>query len=212
MIVMKRPEDFGFIIKKHFHASKRVEASGTYWQWAGGWVTAMHVLKEQERKLPPFVSGEIMAGTGVIDAALIGCNLSSMARPREPKRGERLYTWGYPHASGHLSERVMRVHYKRDVSGSDGYVTPTWIAKMENPPLILSHDAYEHIYYQPVGGGMSGSPVVSEYGEPLGILVTTNSTADLNSDGIDDASCDFVALADVYDVFVDFYNDMPNIV
>jgi len=47
---------------------------------------------------------------------------------------------------------------------------------------------------------MSGGPVVdADSGEPLGIIITRNSPADLNNDRDPDESCDFIALSAVWE-------------
>ena len=63
----------------------------------------------------------------------------------------------------------------------------TWITHIEMPD-------------EPVVTGMSGGPVIDiATGEPIGIIITRNSPADLNNDRDPDESCDFIALSAVWD-------------
>lgn len=53
---------------------------------------------------------------------------------------------------------------------------------------------------EPVVVGMSGGPVIDvATGQPVGITITRNSPADLNSDRDPDESADFIALSVVWD-------------
>ncbi len=62
-----------------------------------------------------------------------------------------------------------------------------WIAHIRDPD-------------EPVVTGMSGGPVIdTETGEPIGIIITRNSPADLNNDRDPDESADFIALSSVWD-------------
>jgi len=75
--------------------------------------------------------------------------------------------------------RVGKVYYER--------LPGTWIAHIENPD-------------EPVVTGMSGGPVIdAKTGEPIGIIITRNSPADLNNDRDPDESCDFISLAALWD-------------
>ena len=63
----------------------------------------------------------------------------------------------------------------------------TWIAHIHEPD-------------EPVVTVMSGGPVIDALtGQPLGIIITRNSPADLNNDRDPDESCDFIALSSVWD-------------
>ena len=53
-----------------------------------------------------------------------------------------------------------------------------------------------------VVGGMSGGIVTDTELNPVGILVTQNSPADLNGDGALENSVDIVGLADAYQVLL----------
>ena len=61
----------------------------------------------------------------------------------------------------------------------------TWIARIITPD-------------EPVVTGMSGGAVMDASGQPIGILITRNSPADLNNDRDPDESFDFISLAGVW--------------
>jgi len=128
--------------------------------------------------LPPFASGGLISWPGGLDGAAIGCGLPS-APPPSPIRGQEVIIQGFPAGSRHLETRRGTVYFER---------TPgTWIAHIMDPD-------------EPVVVGMSGGAVLDTVsGEPIGIVITRNSPADLNSDRDPDESCDFVSLAALWE-------------
>jgi len=55
--------------------------------------------------------------------------------------------------------------------------------------------------------GMSGGPVIDlKTDQPIGILITRNSPADLDKDQIPDQSCDFISLSSVWYVLNSNHN------
>ena len=165
-------------IKRHFGM-----AWGTYWTHCGVGLSADHVFREVRTTLPEGFE-EAVSRDPRIDVAWLGewaCDA-----PEEPREGQRVIIVGFPAGADEPSHRDAVVYFKRSVSGSDGYETPTWIAIMEETTD------------EPVVGGMSGSPVIDrETGEPVGILVTSNSPTELDSSRLGmEFSADFVALTD----------------
>ena len=164
-------------VRRHFYNERSFQTFATFFRLWDGWATAGHCLTETNGLLPPFAEGEADSWPDGLDAALIGCRLPDAAPPA-PEEGQRVVAMGYPAGSRHLETRNGAVYISR--------LPGQWIVKMD--------DADE-----PVVTGMSGGPVIdAATGEPLGILITRNSPADLDSDGDADESYDFTALADVW--------------
>lgn len=194
------PQDFGIAVKPYFYEGKRGFAPGTFWTWWGGLITAAHVITEQEGNAPYFSKGDIQTGEGIIDAALIGCDLAGVPRPREPKEKERLFVYGWPNASGYMTERISTAYLKRGTP-SEGYHVSSWIGEIDElPSPVLAFDGPIGVRYQPVGKGMSGGLILAEDG-PIGILTALTSPFDIDRDGDLDQFYDFTALSDVWDFF-----------
>ena len=130
--------------------------------------------------LPPFAAGELLSWPEGLDAALIGTRLPKR-KPPAPRRGQEVICKGYPAGSRSLEVRHGNVYIER-MAGSG-----TWIAHIKSPD-------------EPVVTGMSGGPVIDALTqEPIGIIITRNSPADLNNDRDPDESCDFIALSAVWE-------------
>lgn len=167
-------------IRRHFYNEPRFQCYATFFPHWGGWITAGHCITEAGELPPPFAKGDIISWPGGLDAALLGCKRPAQ-RPSAPIIGQEVILQGYPAGSRHLEHRSGHVYIERG-SGSG-----TWIAHIETPD-------------EPVVSGMSGGPVINaDTGEPIGIIITRNSPADLNNDRDPDESCDFIALSSVWD-------------
>lgn len=128
--------------------------------------------------LPPFAGGDFTTWPDGLDAAILGCKLPAK-RPADPVIGREVICKGFPAGARHLEIRRGKVYYQRQPG--------TWIAHIKTPD-------------EPVVTGMSGGPVIdAATGEPIGIIITRNSPADLNNDRDPDESCDFIALSAVWD-------------
>ena len=167
---------------------------GTYWKHCGGWFTADHVHTAMNLEAPKFVRGTVVRAPGVIDAVWYGKNWSCGA-PISPKVDMPVYVLGYPGGSDKPTLREGTVHFQRVESGSAGYQTGTWIVVFEpREDAGISGEA--------VVSGMSGGIVTDYNFNPVGILVTQNSPADLNGDGVLEQSVDIVGLDDAYHVLI----------
>ena len=184
-------------VLKWLYKDNQTRNSGTCWELWGGHVTADHVFLGARRNLPHFARGSAIRAEGIIDAALFGCTIPPQ-KPRLPIRGEVVTVSGYPAGCGTLEHRYATVHAHRNSRGDPNYSTPTWVGKIDQPtpPHLPDDTLFDSVY-----GGMSGGLVSASDGTPLGILVTQNGLADLDGDGWTDDSFDFVALADVWEVF-----------
>ncbi len=185
--------------RRYFRMTNTSANHGTFWPIWGGWITADHVHTGAAHLAPPFAGGDIMRSPDIIDVCMYGTK--KPLRPRDIQPGERLEVFGFPGGSEFLSVRFGKVHAKRTSGGSPGYSQPTWIGHIDDRPAPYGPDQEIGSMYEPVVGGMSGGLVQAPDGEALGVLVTQNGLADLDGDGDSDNSFDFVALADVYDVF-----------
>jgi hypothetical protein len=164
-------------VRRHFYNERGFQTYGSFFAWWDGWITAGHVITEAADLVPPFCQGDCITWPDGLDAALIGCTLPLIA-PDPPRAGQDVIIKGYPAGSRHIEERRGAVYFER----SPG----TWIAHIKTPD-------------EPVVTGMSGGMVMDAQTEfPIGILITRNSPADLNSDRDPDESADFVALCDVW--------------
>ena len=134
MTAIPDPANSGFDVRRYFHTDSAGQAPGTYWNLWGGHVSANHVYEGQSHTIPPFTSGNVMAGTGLIDAVLVGCDLSGEPRPRAPQDDEQVFLYGYPGGSGVLSARVGIARFKRSASGDAKYTIPTWTCMMAERP------------------------------------------------------------------------------
>lgn len=126
-------------------------------------------------------------------------------QPRKPIEGERIYIYGAPQGQSQVSSRIARVYLKRstasNIAGEGGFSTPTWIARIDEMPLVVQPDTLAADNYGPVAPGMSGGMIISKRKEPLGVLVMATSPADLNHNGINEQYCDFVSLHDIWQIF-----------
>ena len=128
--------------------------------------------------LPPFAGGELMSWPEGLDVALLGCSLPA-SRPKDPVIGQQVICKGFPAGARAVEQRRGKVYFERNPG--------TWITHIQIPD-------------EPVVTGMSGGPVIDlQTGEPIGIIITRNSPADLNNDRDPDESCDFIALSAVWD-------------
>jgi len=134
-------------------------------------------MTETNDLLPPFANGSFSTWPEGLDAALLGCRLPAK-RPKDPVIGQQVACQGFPAGSRHIETRMGKVYFERNPG--------TWIVHIKTPD-------------EPVVTGMSGGPVVdAASGEPIGIIITRNSPADLNNDRDPDESCDFISLAAVW--------------
>ena len=142
-------------------------------------MSAGHCLTEAQDHLPKFAKGQsFVKWPDGLDAALVGCNLPA-ERPADPNLGQDVILQGYPAGCRHIEERTGRVYFER----SPGQ----WISHILEPD-------------EPVVTGMSGGPVIdAKTRQPIGIIITRNSPADLNNDRDPDESADFIALSAVWD-------------
>ncbi len=171
-------------VRRHFYNQPSFQTYGSFFAHWGGWITAGHVLTSAADIIPPFANGHVQSWPLGLDAAVMGCTLPSQP-PKPPRMGQRVIIKGYPAGSRYLEERQAKVYYERK-SATEFGSSSTWIAH------ILLPD-------EPVVTGMSGGVVVDAQSNiPIGILITRNSPADLDSDQDPDESCDFVALSDVW--------------
>ena len=167
------------IVRRHFYNERGFQTYGSFFSCWGGMITAGHVLSEAQDKLPPFARGPVDTWPEGLDAALMGCALPEICPP-VPTAGQHVKCIGYPAGSRHIEERQAKIYLERP--GALGQ----WIAH------ILSPD-------EPVVSGMSGGAVIDSHSkEPIGILITRNSPADLNNDRDPDESFDFISLASVW--------------
>lgn len=167
---------------------------GTYWKYCGGWFTADHVHEAMGLDAPRFVSAQVVRAPGIVDAAWYGKKWTC-GMPASPILGSSVYVLGYPGGSDKPTLRQGKVHFQREESGSEGYQMGTWIIVFEpRDDAGISGEA--------VVLGMSGGIVTDTELNPVGILVTQNSPADLDGDGALDQSVDIVALSDAYQVLI----------
>lgn len=183
-------------IVKRFDVTRGVSDTsyGTYWKHCGGWFTADHVHTAMNLEAPKFVRGNVVRAPGVIDAVWYGKKWSCGA-PINLELGMAVYVLGYPGGSDKPTLREGTVHFQRLESGSDGYQIGTWI-------VVFEPRGNAGISGEAVVSGMSGGIVTDADLNPVGILVTQNSPADLNGDGVLEQSVDIVSLADAYQVLI----------
>ncbi|MEP3892347.1 MAG: serine protease [Hellea sp.] len=168
----------GLDIRRHFYNERGFQCYASFFAYWGGWVTAGHCMTETNDLLPPFASGSFTTWPEGLDAAILGCRLPE-TRPKDPVIGQKVICKGFPAGARNLETRRGFVYFERNPG--------TWITHIEIPD-------------EPVVTGMSGGPVIDETtGEPIGIIITRNSPADLNNDRDPDESYDFIALSAVWD-------------
>ena len=171
----------GAEVYRHFYNERGFQCFASFFPLWGGWATAGHVLTEAGHLWPEFThcEGEAQLWPGGLDAALNGCALPNHP-PADPTEGQEIIACGYPAGSRHCESRHGTVYIQRQTGSGD------WIAHIKSPD-------------EPVVSGMSGGPVMdARTREPIGILITRNSPADLNADRDPDESCDFVSLRAVW--------------
>ena len=184
-------------IVKRFVVSRGVSDTsyGTYWKYCGGWFTADHVHEAMDLNTPKYIKPAVVRAPGVIDAAWYGKKWTCEP-PLSPEIGMAVYVLGYPGGSDEPTLRQGTVHFHRMESGSEGYQTGTWIVVFEpREDAGISGEA--------VVTGMSGGIVTDADLNPVGILVTQNSPADINGDGGLDQSVDIVGLDDAYRILIE---------
>lgn len=171
----------GLDIRRHFYNERGFQCYASFFAHWGGWITAGHCMTETNDLLPPFAGGDFTTWPEGLDAAILGCQLPR-ERPDDPYIGQGIICKGFPAGSRTLEIRHGQVYFERNPG--------TWIAHIEMPD-------------EPVVTGMSGGPVVdTASGEPIGVIITRNSPADLNNDRDPDESCDFIALSAIWDAVV----------
>lgn len=168
-------------IKPWYWRSNYATAPGTFWSYAGGWVTAAHVFEEMDNHRPPFVQGTTLVRPGIaLDAALFG--IHDFKEPPKVRVGMRVKIWGYPLGCSRCFEtRTGKIWAYNDADA-------LWTVQIDDDQL-------------PVVVGMSGGLVATKVAgkfEPIGIVSTRNHEADLDFDGDDDESCGFTSLHDVW--------------
>ena len=167
------------LVKRHFYNERGFQTYASFFAHWGGHISAGHAMTDCGDKLPPFASGPIESWPGGLDAALLGCRLPRQC-PADPVPGQAVTCIGYPAGSSHPSIRGCKVYLERPGNKD------TWIAHIFTPD-------------EPVVTGMSGGAVLdARSNEPIGIIITRNSPADLNNDRDPDESLDFISLAGVW--------------
>ena len=167
------------LVRRHFYNERGFQTYASFFGHWRGTLTAGHVLTESGERRPPFAHGTLINWPDGLDAAVIGCQLPRIC-PAEPVPGQSVICQGYPAGSAHLASRSAKVYMPRPNAPD------TWIAQIIEPD-------------EPVVTGMSGGPVMdARTGEPIGILITRNSPADLDNDRDPDESFDFISLAGLW--------------
>lgn len=174
--------DDDFEVKRYFYENSREYVYGSFFRHWGGWVTARHVIAGMRNTSPPWAPGEIKYHVSV-DGATIGCMLPEQAPP-QPVEKETVTVIGYPAGSQIPAKRKGEIYFRRNVETNG----KSWIVKITDPT-------------EPVVPGMSGGVVLNAAGDPLGIIITTNSPADLDPhmEG-KEHSLDIASLRDLWDV------------
>lgn len=166
-------------VRRHFFNEPGFQTYGSFFSHWDGHITAGHVVSECGEKVPPFSNGHAQNWPDGLDAALIGCKLPDICPPA-PISGQSVKCIGFPAGSHHAAIRTAKVYIERPNAPD------TWIARIITPD-------------EPVVTGMSGGAVIDiETNEPIGILITRNSPADLNNDRDPDESFDFISLHGVW--------------
>jgi hypothetical protein len=167
------------LVRRYFYNQKGAQTYASFFAHWRGYISAGHVMDDCGHMCPPFADGHIRTWPGGLDAALLGCELPVQC-PADPVAGQDIRCLGYPAGSAHLAHRTARVYMQRP--GAHG----TWIAHIFTPD-------------EPVVSGMSGGAVLDvKTAQPIGIIITRNSPADLNQDRDPDESFDFIALSSVW--------------
>lgn len=167
-----------FPIRRYFHNEPGFQCYTTWFEHWGGYISAGHCVTEAHDHTPDFARGKVISWPDGLDAALAGCKLPKTPPPA-PVIGQDVILYGYPAGCRTLEQRTGRVYYERGAG--------SWICHIFEPD-------------EPVVTGMSGGPVVDvRTGQPIGIIITRNSPADLNNDRDPDESADFIALSAVWE-------------
>lgn len=165
-------------LERYFYNDRGVQVFGSFFRLWDGWATAAHVMEQMLGTAPPFTEGPMLIRPAGLDAALIGCTLPDTPPPA-PTRGQKLVAAGFPAGSLTPSLRTAEVYLQRPT-------TQDWIATISTPP-------------EPVVVGMSGGAVCdASTGRILGVMITRNSPADTDMDGVMEQNFDFVALYDIW--------------
>jgi len=115
-------------------------------------------MSETNDCLPPFANGACDSWPEGLDAAILGGRLPA-TRPADPIIGQKVICKGFPAGARNLEIRHGKVYFERNPG--------TWIVHITKPD-------------EPVVTGMSGGPVVdAATGQPIGVIITRNSPADL---------------------------------
>jgi hypothetical protein len=176
--VAPKGPSFDLDIRRYFHNERGFQCYTTWFAHWGGWISAGHCVTEALDHTPDFVIQDCISWPDGLDAALAGCELP-ITPPPAPQIGRAVILRGFPAGSRAMEEREGVIYFERGAG--------QWIAHIKNPD-------------EPVVTGMSGGPVIDrETGEPLGIIITRNSPADLNNDRDPDESADFIALSAVWE-------------
>ena len=174
-----QPSPSSVDVRRYFHNHSGFQCYTTWFAHWGGWISAGHCVSDAAGHTAEFASDEVVTRPDGLDAALAGCTLPATPPPA-PQVGQRVRIIGFPAGSRHREERLGTVYHQR--------MPGQWIVHIETPD-------------EPVVVGMSGGPVLdAASGEPIGIVITRNSPADLNADRDPDESADFIALSEVWRV------------
>lgn len=174
-------------VRRYFYDGPSSYTYGSFFSHWGGWVTAKHVIDEMSGNVPNFASGLLISGPGGLDGSTIGCVLPNSA-PSQLTEGQAIVVHGYPAGSSAMEERIGEVYLKRPQSNAAGVIVqgPSWIVRIDTP-------------HEPVVTGMSGGVARDgTTGEPVGIIIATNSPWNIDSDPEPDHSLDIVSLHDLW--------------
>ena len=165
-------------IRRYFHKEHGFQCYTSWFSYWDGWISAGHCVTDAHNRVPKFTSGYVETWPNGLDAALVGCVVPAW-RPADPNIGQDVILKGYPAGSQTLETRTGQIYHER--------LPGQWITHILEPD-------------EPVVTGMSGGAVLdAKTGQPIGIIITRNSPADLNNDRIPDESADFIALSAVWD-------------
>ena len=114
---------------------------GTLWDYCQATVTADHVIAISVDDGEAHVGKAPHRTGGMADVAHFGSWVCES--PAIFDEGDSVSIIGYPGGSAEPSIRRGQVHFKRSVSGSAGYETPTWIIVFDTaePCLLYTSDA-----------------------------------------------------------------------
>ena len=168
----------GADVRRYFHNGRGSQCYTSWFAHWDGWISAGHCVTDTGGHLPTFASGETVSWPDGLDAALVGCTLPAR-KPAAPRIGQAVTMIGYPAGSRNAERREATIYHER--------MPGQWIAHISEPD-------------EPVVTGMSGGAVIdTATGQPVGIIITRNSPADLDNDRDPDESADFIALSAVWD-------------